>query len=210
MTDRDSHVLLELRVADTADSWAGAGFTADDDAVVIGDTTIRLVGADEPRGIRSALVQGIDGEVDGLPFAPGPADGANGSSQHSNGVVAIDHLVAMSPDMDRTTAALESAGLEARRTRRFEAGGTTRRQTFFWLGTTILELAGDDTAHGDGPAVLWGLALTCADLDATASALGDRVGAPKAAVQRDRRIATLRTRDLGISLPIALMSPHPA
>jgi hypothetical protein len=208
MTDRDSHVLLELRVADAVDSWAGAGFAVDD-AVVIGDTTIRLVGADEPRGIRSAVVQGIDGEVDGLPFGPGPAADANGLSPHPNGVVAIDHLVAMSPDMDRTTAALEAAGLDARRTRRFEAGGATRRQTFFWLGTTILELAGDDAAHGDGPAVLWGLALTCADLDGTASMLGDRVGAPRAAVQRDRRIATLRTRDLGISLPIALMSPHP-
>jgi len=210
MTDRDSHALRELGVADAGEAWAAAGFAVEDDAVVIGETTIRLIGTDGARGIRSAVVQGIDVEVDGLPFAPGPGAAPAEAPPHPNGVDAIDHLVAMSPDMDRTTAALEGAGLEARRTRRFEVGGATQRQTFFWLGTTILELAGDDAAHGDGPAVLWGLALTCADLDATVSVLGDHAGAPKAAVQRDRRIATLRTRDLDISVPIALMSPHPA
>ena len=209
MTDRDGHTLLELRIADTAASWADAGFATHRGAVAIGDTTVRLLGAEEPRGIRSATVRGIRHPVDGLPFASESSARGVEPSSHPNGVVAIDHLVAMSPDMDRTTAALTAAGLDARRTRRFDAGGSTRRQTFFWLGTTILEVVGDDTAHGDGDALLWGLALTCADLDATAATLGERAGDPKPAVQPGRRIATLRTRDLDISVPIALMSPHP-
>jgi hypothetical protein len=83
-----------------------------------------------------------------------------------------------------------------------------RRQTFFWLGDVILELVGADEPEGDGPSKVWGLALTCSDLDATAATLGDKCGDPKPAVQRGRRIATLRTSALGISIPIALMSPH--
>ena len=47
------------------------------------------------------------------------------------------------------------------------------------------------------------------DLDATAEWLGDRVGTPKDAVQPGRRIATLRHRDLGLGLPVAIMTPHP-
>ena len=38
--------------------------------------------------------------------------------------------------------------------------------------------------------------------------VGDRVGTPKDAVQPGRRIATLRHRDLGLGLPVAVMTPH--
>ncbi|MGZ0218146.1 MAG: hypothetical protein ACKVIY_03890 [Acidimicrobiales bacterium] len=61
-----------------------------------------------------------------------------------------------------------------------------------------------------GEAALWGLALTCDDLDRAKDTLGDVLSDPKTAVQPGRRIATLRTRDLDISAPIALLSPHPA
>jgi hypothetical protein len=131
------------------------------------------------------------------------------SLPHRNQITEFDHLVAMSPDMDRTTAALVAAGLDHRRTRTFEAGDRTMRQAFFWMGDVILELAGEDAAHGVDPATLWGLALTCHDLHAAAAELGDALGAIKPAVQRGREIATLRTRELGISVPVALMSPHP-
>ena len=97
----------------------------------------------------------------------------------------------MTPDLDRTTAALGAVGLEARRTR--EAGGG-RQQRFFRLGEVILELVGPAEPAGEGPAAFWGLAFTVADIDATAAHLAGRIGEPKAAVQPGRRIATLRHR----------------
>ena len=83
------------------------------------------------------------------------------------------------------------------------------QQRFFRLGGVILELVGAAEPTGDGPMSIWGLACNVADIDAAAQRLGPACGAPKDAVQPGRRIATVRTRDLGISLPIALMTPDP-
>jgi hypothetical protein len=84
------------------------------------------------------------------------------------------------------------------------------RQTFFWAGDVIVELVGPDVGEPstDEPTTVFGLALVASDLDATAAVLGPLLGTPKAAVQPGRRIAGLRGRDLGISLPLAVMSPH--
>lgn len=147
---------------------------------------------------------GSGGAIDGLathrapePVPPPPAPGA-----HRNGVTAIDHVVVTSPDGGRTTAALEAAGLEPRRTRTHGS----RRQTFFRLGPVILELVAPCEPDGSGePARFWGIAFTVDDLDATAALLGDRIGSIKDAVQPGRRIASLR-REAGLSVPIAFMS----
>lgn len=213
VTDRPFQ-LRTLEIGDEPAAWSAAGFVVEGNHVIVNDTTITLVGSEAGRGILRATVDGSCDNIDGMPFRgtvvpethePGPAT----RPVHPNVVVDFDHLVAMSPHMDRTVAALVAAGIDHRRTRTFEAGGHTRRQAFFWLGDVILELAGDDEAHGEGDATLWGLALTCDDLDAAADHLGDMVGRIKTAVQPGRRIATVRTGELDISVPIALMSPHP-
>ena len=95
--------------------------------------------------------------------APGPTRGA-----------AVDHVVVVTPDLDRTTAALDDRGIVARRTR---DAGRGRAQRFFRLGEVILELVGP-AAPGDGPATFWGLAFTVADLDAATARLGGRIGIP--------------------------------
>ena len=51
-------------------------------------------------------------------------------------------------------------------------------------------------------------AIVADDLDATAERLGELLGAPKDAVQTGRRIAGLRGAQVGITIPIAVMSPH--
>lgn len=196
-------------VGDEPDAWAAAGFAVADGVVWIGSTAIVCTG-DGARGIRHVTIEGVDDDIDGLPITTvavpaRPADDA----VHPNVVTGFDHLVAMSPAMERTSTALQAAGLEHRRTRTFEVGGEMRRQDFFWLGDVILELVALDGVDGDGPATWWGLALECADLDLAAERLGDALGRVKDAVQPGRRIATVRTRELGITVPIALMSPHP-
>ncbi len=201
------HQLRSIEIGDSPKSWAAAGFTVADGAVTIGSTSIQLA-TGASRGISRLGVDGIDGSIDGMPFGASRST-TDRAPAHVNHVVAIDHLVAMSSDVDRTIAALRSADIELRRERHFGEGDDARRQAFFWLGDVILELVGPAAAGAEGQAALWGLALTCDDLDVAKGHLGDMLSDPKTAVQPGRRIATLRTRDLDISVPVALMSPHP-
>ena len=84
------------------------------------------------------------------------------------------------PDGDRTTPRSRRSGFKALRVRDTDSYGAPMRQTFFKAGEVILELIGPEepAADGsaDGPAGFFGLALTVADLDATAALLGDGAG----------------------------------
>ena len=130
---------------------------------------------------------------------------------HPNGVTGLDHVVAVTPDLERTVAAIEAAGLDLRRVREEPTPAGAPRQAFFRLGAVILEVVQEppeaiERAGGDHPAFFWGLAFTAPDLDATVASLGNRAGEVRDAVQPGRRIATLR-RSAGLSLPVALMTP---
>ena len=125
--------------------------------------------------------------------------------------LALDHVVAITPALDRTVAGLEGAGLDLRRIREEPTPAGAPRQAFFRLGTTILEVVQEpaeatERAGGDRPAFFWGLAFVAPDLDATVAGLGDRVSEIRPAVQPGRRIATLR-RSAGLSVPVALITP---
>ncbi|MEL7208583.1 MAG: glyoxalase [Actinomycetota bacterium] len=202
--------LRALDIADDPDAWAAAGFSVTDGAAVIDGVALRFTPVDGAEGITGwSLTEAEAGSIDGLFTTEGPADAETPSAAHANGTIAIDHVVAASPDLPRTVAALESFGIEARRTRDTDLYGGPMRQVFFRLGRPILELIGPPEPMDGRPTVFWGLALTVDDLDATKQLLGDGLGDPKDAVQPGRRIATLRHRDLGISVPVAFMSPEP-
>ncbi|HWJ42007.1 MAG TPA: VOC family protein [Solirubrobacterales bacterium] len=204
--------LDELAVADAAGAWRACGFAVEDDVCVVGGVRIRL-GPEEGRGLSGWSLRGLEStELDGLPTTrserppPGPA------AAHPNGVTDLDHVVAVSSDLDRTVAALEAAGLDLRRIREDPTPAGAPRQAFFRVGATILEVVQEppeatDRAGGDRPAFFWGLAFVAPDLDATVAHLGERAGEPRDAVQPGRRIATLR-RTAGLSLPVALMTPR--
>jgi hypothetical protein len=195
-------VLRGLTIADDAATWSALGFAVSgDETVVIGGVAIRLAGAGAGEGIVGWSVEGLDGDV--LPSTPSPAPPL-AAPAHPNGVVAVDHVVAVTPDLDATLAALAGAGLEPRRVR--EVPGGDVRQAFYVLGTALLELAGP--MAGEAAPRFWGLTLVAADLDALARRLGDRLGAPRDAVQPGRRIATLG-REAGSSVPLAFMTPRP-
>jgi hypothetical protein len=197
--------LVEITVGDEPAAWAAIGFDVGaDGACAVGAVRLRLAGHDVGRGILGwALAADLaaGGDIDGLPTTATHALPA-GPGSHPNGTTAIDHVVALTPDLDRTTAALDDRGIVARRTR---DAGRGRAQRFFRLGEVVLELVGPTGAGGEGPATFWGLAFTVADLDATAALLGEAVSAPKDAVQPGRRIATLRSGD-AVSVPVAFMS----
>lgn len=208
-TDETTPRLTRLVIGDDASSWVDAGFTVENDQVQLGPVTLSLAGTDT--GQRGIIAWAFDREVadviDGILTLEAEEQPAN-PEPHPNGVVRWDHLVVMSPDMDRTRAALAATGFKARRTRDYEMRGTEMQQTFFWMGDVILELVGPTVATGNAPASLWGLAFVSDDLDASVAWLGERSSEARTAVQPGRRIASLRHKELGISVPTAFMTPH--
>jgi len=198
-----------LEVGDEPDAWADAGFTVTGGEVAIGGVRVRCLGDGAGHDRWRLRRDGADlpASVDGIATVAG--EGAPPApTQHPNRVVGFDHVVLRSPDLDRTTEALAALGLDLRRTRRLGDGDDAFEQRFFRLGEVILELVGPARPTGDGPCTIWGYALVSEDIDASAALLGERCSAPKDAVQPGRRIATVRTRELGIGPAVALMTPH--
>jgi hypothetical protein len=210
-------VLEEIVLGDEPGAWRALGFTVVDGVVALGGVRIRLAGTGGGAigwSLRN-LPSGAD--LDGLaagrsdaarPDAAARSDAARPDAapadptEHPIGATAVDHLVALTPDFDRTVRALREAGLDYRRTR--EAGGGLR-QAFFVLGPCLLELGGP--APGERTARLWGMTLVVDDIDAAATRLGDLLGRVKDAVQPGRRIATVRP-EAGLGVPVALITPR--
>ena len=194
--------LTGLDIADAPEPWEALGFTIRDGTVALKSVRLRLGGDGD--GITAWSVSELPtdaGEIDGLPtYASPPGDAGDA---HANGALALDHVVVVSPDFERTAGALEQNAMPLRRIRT-APGGT--RQGFRRLGPVILELI-EAPQLAPGPARFWGLVVTVADLDGLARRLEGRVSAPKDAVQPGRRIAT--AGDIaGVSPRLAFMSPE--
>jgi hypothetical protein len=200
--------LAALAIADRAERWAALGFAVGDGCVALGELSIELGGPGT--GITGwTLVGSAIGsarDIDGLPTTQRekvPATGTKAlrvESGHPNGAIAVDHVVIVTPDFDRTGAALDAAGLGLRRTR--QAGD--RRQGFRRLGPTIMEIVEAPEAQAPG---FWGLTVTVADLEVARAHMAGHLGPTRAAVQPGRHIATL-SRDAGLAPGVAFMDPE--
>ncbi|MGZ4183127.1 MAG: VOC family protein [Solirubrobacteraceae bacterium] len=200
--------LLALEIADPPEQWEALGFSVSSDQMIeLGGVQLRL-GADG-EGIVAWTLRGIDetSAIDGLPTRVidqsvggdgerrqhGPRDHA-----HPNGAVAVDHVVILTPDFDRTADAVAAAGMPLRRLA--ERHGA--RQGFRRLGPAIMEIV----QAPDGPTRFWGLVVIVSDLDALAERLGDLLREIRPAVQPGRRIAPLRSK-AGLGPAVAFMDP---
>jgi hypothetical protein len=204
--------LDELAVADSPEAWRECGFAVEGDTCVLGEVRIRFSPAEGERGLLGWSLRDVASlDLDGLPTAESDRPPPSEAPAHPNGVTALDHVVAISPDLDRTVAALAAAGLDLRRIREEPTPAGAPRQAFFRLGGVILEVVQEPPeatgrAGGDRPAFFWGLAFAAPDLEATVAHLGERSSEVRPAVQPGRQIATLR-RSAGLSVPVALISP---
>ena len=199
-----------LNVGGDAAVWRSLGLVvADDGTIPLFGTSLRIVeGADEP-GLLGWALSGIDPSLDGELLDGGLATAVvepRGPefAAHGLGASGLDHVVVLTPDLERTTGAIAaSTGCELKRIR--DVG--PMRQGFHRIGRhgLIVEVVERPEVE-EGPAQFWGLVLNVDDLDAACEFLGsDRVSEPKDAVQPGRRIATV-SREVGLGLPVALMT----
>jgi hypothetical protein len=181
-------------------AWRSAGFALEAGITTAGSVALRF----EPgEGVLGWRLSPEAGEIDGLPETPSVQVPA-ARSAHPNGVTQIDHLVVFTPELERTTQALDRIGVERRRVREVDTDDAPLRQGFFRFGEVILEVV-EHARVPPGPARFWGITFAVADLDASADLLGDRLGTIRNAVQAGRRIATVR-REAGLGFPVALIS----
>jgi hypothetical protein len=206
----------EIVLADEPGHWERLGFAVEGDLLTLGTIRLRLAGRGAGKGIVGWSLRGAATiSLDGLPTKASKSSSRESAGEpaheHPNGVSAIDHVVAFSPQLDRTTDALRAAGLDLRRVREEPTPAGAPRQAFFRLGEAILEVvqipAGGLTRAGgeNAPTRFWGLALIAGDLERSVAALGEHASEIRAAVQPGRQIATLR-RSAGLTVPVALMS----
>jgi hypothetical protein len=193
--------LVALEVGDPPEAWEALGFSVlPDRAIELGGVRLQL-GADGG-GIVSWTLRGIDrtDAIDGLPtrvIDQSVARDVVGS--HPNGAIAVDHVVILTPDFDRTAAAVAAAGMPLRR----EAERNGARQGFRRLGPAIMEIV---QAPDVGGTRFWGLVVIVSDLDALAERFGDLLSEIRPAVQPGRRIAPLRSK-AGLGPAVAFMDP---
>ena len=204
----------QIEIADEPRSWAALGFAVTGDECALGTVELRLTGQASGRSgiVGWTLSDLASAELDGLPTAAAPGGAAREPAPvHPNGVLALDHVVAVSPAFERSVAALQAAGLDLRRIREEPTPAGAPRQAFFRLGAEILELVAEpdevtaDKGGPDRPAHFWGLAMLTEDIDATVAAMAPHAKEPRAAAQPGRRISTL-SRSAGLSVPVALIS----
>jgi hypothetical protein len=185
-----------LDIADEPAAWSALGFDMAGGACRVSRVDLRFAGTGPRRG--------IVGWTLGTEAAGEPAP------EHPNGVVRVDHVVMLSPDLDRTVGELESQGFDLRRRREGPTPGGSTRQAFFRAGEPILEVVqapeGTSVARDpEGDARLWGLAFLVEDMDGAAKSLGDLLGRPRDAVQPGRHIATIRP-EAGLGPAVAFMT----
>ena len=215
MLDQDGAHLKSLKISADPESWRAAGFHITEvkqgiPACYINGILLEFDNKPDQQGIHAIGTKNIDMSVDGIEFFIESTEvgETHVDSNHSNFVSRIDHLVVTTSDCDRTTKALEEAGIELRRVRNFRLGETGMRQTFFWLGDVILELVGPEVKSDDELTKIWGLALISEEIEKTVDFLGDLATPLKPAVQPGRLITTIKTKTLGINDALAVMTPH--
>jgi hypothetical protein len=199
----------EILVADPPEAWTRAGFTVGGDGSCrVGDVQIRLNGHDRGSGIVGWSLRGLPlslNDIDGIPTQSSGAPPGEPAT-HANGVTAIDHIVLLSPDLQRTVESLTAVGVQPRRERDAELGGRPIRQIFFRFGGVVIEVVGSPDSASAGPSTLWGITYVVADIGATATFFGASTSAVKPAVQPGRRITTLRHQEFGMSVRTAMIS----
>ncbi len=196
--------LAALDVADPSERWRALGFTVDaHERVALGGVALQLGVAGE--GITGWTLAGVDGataDIDGLRTNVTSQPSLE-TPQHDNGAIGIDHVVIVSGDFERTSAALAAADMPLRLVR--ERDSDRHRQGFRRLGPAIMEIV--EVPDLEGGARFWGLVVVVEDLNGLHRRLDPHLHEIRPAVQDGRRIATL-DGSAGLTPRVAFMDPE--
>ena len=192
--------LASVVVAGGIAPWEALGFTAVGSVIPLSNGAIECDPA--ASGMSTLRVTGVADrfEIDDVAVSAG--DVASDSVRHPNGCHELDHVVIMTPSLERTSAAIEAGlGLPLKRIR--EARSVRQGFHRFPDRGCIIEVVESDRV---GIAALWGLVVIADDLDLCCATIGgDLMSGPRPAVQPGRRIATIRSA-AGLPCPVAVMS----
>lgn len=202
--------LAELAITDPPEKWAALGFDVDErDNLDLGGVRLRLGKRNQQNaqtGIVSWSLRRVNamGSIDGLATPVPQTLRPPPFKTHPNGATGLDHLVIITPDFDRSAAALKRAGLALKRTQDIGRG----RQGFRRIGPAILELVAAPGSNGEADPFFWGIVAVVVNLDELKEQLGDQLSDIRPAQQEGRRIATLRSA-AGLGCALAFMTPEP-
>lgn len=201
--------VAELVVRSSIEPWQRVGLHVEDGRSWIGGVCLRFVDVgpgDEPALVGWTLV--------GSPSTPATIDGLATeyldelepkSWSHLLGATGFDHVVVNTSSIERTCGEIERVTGEP--LKRVRDAGPNVRQGFHRLGSMIVEVVESPRFTAER-AAFWGFVLVVDDLFEVAERLGpDVMSMPKQAVQPGRLISSFRA-EVGVGLPIALMSPH--
>jgi hypothetical protein len=180
----------EITIADDPGNWAELGFLIEAERCEIAGVRLRLAGRAAGEGIVGWSLRDLaSDQLDGLATTISTAPARPPAPGHPNGVLEIDHIVAISPAFARSVSTLQEAGLDLRRVREEPTPAGAPRQAFFRLGRELLELVQepDEVVQRSGgperPVRFWGLALLVDDLDRTVELLAPHAPPARQAVQ---------------------------
>lgn len=200
--------LVELVIGGSVEPWKNIGFTVEEHRVHVAD--VDIVSDGFAPGIHSwTFIADRDDQflLDGIPttLTSSPRPMRSESRMCGELVVALDHVVINTDDLERTCAVIAQQ-LDAP-LRRIRDAGKGMRQGFHRIDNTVIEVVSAPGMNLHG-ASLWGFVPVVVDLSSVATHLGpDVMSGPKPAVQDGRLIATVRPA-VGLGVPLALMTPR--
>ena len=197
--------IAELHVGDDPSAWERLGFCINENRSLIGRTEV--VFSDGPKGIHSwVLRNSMPSQFGPIPttFTENPVP--NPSIAHPNGSIGFHHVVLMVPAFDIGKTALSNAGVQVEQGRPFGSTEKAMLRSAPKMGDIELELIGPESEDRSRIWELWGLVIAVSDIDATSELLGDLLGQVKPAVQKHRRIATLK-KEAELGVAVAFLGP---
>ena len=194
--------LASVLLPGDVEPWSALGFSADSGGRLCFANGAVEFGVDRPCLAVDDPGADVPADVEGIPVSRGSVQLGPG---HPNGAVELDHIVVMTPSLDRTSGAVaDMLGLEQRRVRET----SDVRQAFHRFADhegargCIIEIVENGRVERTD---IWGLVVIVDDLDVAVAAAPELIGRPKPAVQAGRRIATV-SKAAGLTTAVALMS----
>ena len=193
--------------AEVIPALAELGFDVEGDRCHLRGLDVVLTGLESGSGIHGWGWRGVEKPAVGdIPTLAADREPTGTGAPHPNQAVGLFYVVLFGPSWAEAAEALAALGVDPGEPRPMGPEGKQVLRSVAPAGEVSVEVIGPAEHDPNREWNLWGTIVEVADIDATASRLGDRLRAVKPAMQKGRRIATL-DKTAGSSVALAFMSP---